>query len=914
MLLTIERFARLPPPPPPLSLAHTPPAKKKKKKNSLAAWPLISASSHGVDVGPVSYSGFATSNLDVPLAALGRAALVGALALAGARAAAALDDAGSEQQHADETEAPLLPNGTTTAARDSEDDDEDDGDDDDDGRRPTQQQQQQQQRRRRRQDQLLRRRRRWGRRGADAVSVLSLLALTAKAVAAAIAAPDGLWWRQVHEEHPSSSPSSSSSFFFCGLAPLYASLAASMVGAAAGGLLARAAVGKGPARPPSSSSSASAAKADAEPPATAADTTSSTTATTATARQTLRELARLSRPDAPILALAFAAGAVAAFASAAVPMYTGRVIDRASIEPDRRELLRQTLLLVAVGALGGAFTGIRGSLFTLAMTRLNVRLRARLFASLLAQDAAFFDTTPTGELTSRLAADCESVSNSVALNLNVAFRSVLQAAVVLIFMFAASWRLSVVTLAIVPAALALSQLYAAFYHRLAKRVQAALAEANALAEESLGAVATVRAHGAAGAAADAYGAKLAAFARLENRAAGAYLLNATAVTFLPVVSAAGVLYFGGTLVLAGEMSAGALVSYMLYQTSLASSFSTLGDVASALASAVGAAAKVTELLRRAPAMPPAGGFVPPGGASLEGSVELRGVHFAYPARPSAPVLRGLSVSIAPGGTLALVGPSGGGKSSVLKLVQRLYLPSRGRVLLDGRDVGAYDDAWMRRQVAVVSQTPVLFRRSVRENIVFGLPPPLLQGGAGGGGGGGGGGEGAGAGDEDDPVVAAAKAANAHDFISAFPRGYDTCVGGRGATVSGGQCARIAIARALVRRPRVLLLDEATAALDAESEGAVQQALDAVMASHGCTVIMVAHRLSTVVGATKIAVVSGGVVVEEGGHEELVRRGPAGGAYAALVARQLRGGASSAALLLSAGSGGGGGGGGDGAEG
>lgn len=705
----------------------------------------------------------------------------------------------------------------------------------------------------------------------------------AKAVAAAILAPDGLWWR------PAPSPS-----FFCGLAPLYLSIAASMIGASAGALLARAAVGAPGKRPPRSSSSS--------------PSSPSSSVGGASARRTLRELLRLSRPDALVLALAFAAGAVAAVCSAAVPFYTGRVVDRASVDPDRRELLRQTLRLVGVGALGGAFTGMRGGLFTLAMTRLNVRLRSRLFRALLGQDAAFFDAAPLGELTSRLAADCESVSNSVALNLNVAFRSVLQAAVVLVFMFSASWRLTVVTSVIVPATLALSHAYGAFYHGLAKRVQASLAKANAVAEEALGAAGTVRAHGAAEASARAYDAKLAAFARLENTAALAYVANAAAVTLLPVASAAAVLYYGGTLVLSGEMSPGALVGYMLYQSSLASAFGQLGDVFSALASAVGAAAKVIELLRREPAMPPAGGLRP--GRPLDGRVELRGVHFAYPSRPSAPVLRGLSVSIEPGRTLALVGPSGGGKSSVLRLLQRLYLPSRGRVLLDGRDVGAYCDAYLRRQVAVVAQSPVLFRRSIRENILYGLVSDCGGGGGGGGGGAGGNGRGGGGGnnnnennddnnndhpptqtetktkDEED-MIAAARAANAHDFIMAFPRGYDTCVGGRGSTVSGGQCARIAIARALVRRPRVLLLDEATAALDAEAEGAVQAALDAIVAGHGCTVVMVAHRLSTVTRADKIAVVAGGVVAEEGAHEELARR--PGGAYAALVARQLRGG-------------------------
>jgi ATP-binding cassette subfamily B (MDR/TAP) protein 9 len=426
----------------------------------------------------------------------------------------------------------------------------------------------------------------------------------------------------------------------------------------------------------------------------------------------------------------------------------------------------------------------------------------------------------------------------------------------------------------VPCVVAISKAYGRYYRKMSKKVQAELAAANAVAEEALSAMATVKAFAAEGSSAAAYGASLQKYYALQLREAGAYGAYAATNTFLSSAVVAGCLFFGGSLVLAGHMSAGSLVSFMLYQQSLSSSFMALGDVFSALAAAVGAADKVVELMRRRPAFSAGGAAAP---AAFAGRVELHDVAFAYPTRPAAPVLRGLSLRVEPGQVLALVGPSGGGKSSVVKLLERLYLPASGQVLFDGLDVGAYDQRWLRRRVALVSQEPTLFARTIRRNILYGteaedgVPPGEVPSQA--------------------DVEAAARLANAHDFISALPNGYETEAGERGVQLSGGQKQRIAIARALVRRPSVLLLDEATSALDAESEELVQEALDRTMA--GRTVVVVAHRLSTVQGADAIAVVREGAVVEQGTHEALLE---AGGAYAALVRRQLtRRSASSASL-------------------
>lgn len=591
---------------------------------------------------------------------------------------------------------------------------------------------------------------------------------------------------------------------------------------------------------------------------------------------TIPELILLSAPDAHILLLAFTAGAAAALGQAAIPYYTGKIIDYASIDPDPHEFKLTTLKMLGVALACAVFTGIRGGLFTVAMTRLNVRLRQKLFSSLMQQDAGFFDTTKTGEITSRLAADTTTVSDQICLNLNVMLRSATQAAMVLVFMFSASWRLTVVTFVMIPLVLAVCKLYGAYYRKLSKKVQTELAEANSVADEALSSMTTVKAHAAEDSTLAAYAAKLRRFHLLQRSEAVAYALYMTTNTFLAAAVVAAVLFYGGTLVLRGAMSAGSLVSFMLFQQSLSSAFQALGDVFSALSAAVGAADKVVELMKRQPAVAETGALAP---AQFQGKITLQDVSFHYPARPTMRVLSGLSLTVRPGEIVALVGPSGGGKSSIVKLVERFYVPDQGRVLIDDRPVGDYDRKWLKQRVALVSQEPVLYARSIRRNILYGLeeedglPPDEVP--------------------TQEDVEQAARLANAHDFICSLPEGYETECGEKGVQLSGGQKQRIAIARALVRRPSVLLLDEATSALDADSEAVVQEALDRTMKSR--TVLVIAHRLSTVQDAHRIVVIQHGQVAEQGTHDELLE---AGGVYASLVRRQLARAPSSASLLRS----------------
>jgi len=345
-----------------------------------------------------------------------------------------------------------------------------------------------------------------------------------------------------------------------------------------------------------------------------------------------------------------------------------------------------------------------------------------------------------------------------------------------------------------------------------------------------------------------------------------------------------VLFYGGLLIQSSgpdHISKGQLVSFLLYLNSLAEAFNSMGYIFAALTQAVGAADKVFELMHRQPRirMPKTItnqhdkdhlGLEPD---ECVGQIVLDNVEMSYPARPSRQVLNGMSLVAPPGCVVALVGPSGGGKSSIISLIQHLYEPSKGRIMMDGNDVHELNPKWLSRHVSVVSQEPTLFGKSIKRNIIYGLEGTEFE-------------------PSDEDVHRAAELANASAFIEALPQGYDTDVGERGVQLSGGQKQRIAIARALVRKPRVLLLDEATSALDAESEATVQEAIDSMLKREHCingmgamTVMVVAHRLSTVRNADIIYVVENGRVVESGSHNDLVKNED--GHYTKLISRQIK---------------------------
>jgi ATP-binding cassette subfamily B protein len=569
----------------------------------------------------------------------------------------------------------------------------------------------------------------------------------------------------------------------------------------------------------------------------------------------LRRIGGLLREELPALSAGTVLLVAGAGLSLVYPQGIRIIVDGAIAGRDAAAVQRAALLLGVLAVVQGAAVAGRHLLFSLAGERGVRRVRDRLYRGLLGQEIAFFDASRTGELVSRLGTDCAAIQSLVSAHVSMAFRHVITALGALALLFVTSPRLTLVMLAVVPPVAIGAVAYGRKVRVLARRYQDALADASHVAEESLSAVRTVR----------AFNAEDAESARYEHATGDAYDAAKKRAyagsTFMGAASAGGylamavVLGYGGTLVARGVLTAGALTAFLVYTLFIAMSLGALAELWAEAMRGLGAADRVFALMDRVPGMPLAGGARP---ASCEGRLVFDGVRFTYPTRPDAEVLSGIELEIAAGEVVALAGASGAGKSTIAALVGRLYDPSAGRILLDGADLRDLDPSWLRAQIGVVPQEPVLFSASIEENVRYGRP---------------------GAGHED--VVLACSAAHADGFVRAFPDGYATRVGERGQQLSGGQRQRIAVARAVLKDPRILLLDEATSALDAESEALVQDALERLM--RGRTAIIIAHRLSTVARADRVLVLDAGRVVESGPHAALMA---AGGNYRRLVERQL----------------------------
>ncbi|XP_069557607.1 ABC-type oligopeptide transporter ABCB9 [Brachyistius frenatus] len=572
---------------------------------------------------------------------------------------------------------------------------------------------------------------------------------------------------------------------------------------------------------------------------------------------TLGRLLTYCKKDGELLSVAVLFLLISAVCEAFIPYYYGKAIDSIVVHQSMEHFAKPVITLAVLAFASSIAMGVRGGVFTLTFARLNLRLRNHLFRTLMRQEIGFFDENHTGDILSRLSADTTQVSDLISQNINVFLRSVIKGAGFFLFMFGMSWKLTTVTVMGFPFIALVSKLYGEYYKKLTKEVQTTLAEANKVAEETISAMRTVRSFANEGGEADSYYAKLLVMFQINKKQALAYACYVWSSCISELALELAVLYYGGHLVVTGQMSSGALISFFIYMLELGESLEDIASVYTGLMQGVGAAEKVFEYLDRKPKHPADGTEAP---ETCGGLVEFKDVTFAYPTRPETDILKGVSFTVRPGAVTALVGPSGSGKSSCVSLLENFYLPQQGQVLLDGKPVHTLRHDYLHSKVALVGQEPALFARTAEENIAYGLTDVPAE-----------------------DVMRAATKANAHDFISALPKGYDTSVGEKGTQLSGGQKQRVAIARALIRNPRVLILDEATSALDAESEHIVQQALSNAMREH--TVLVIAHRLSTVEKADDIIVIDRGRVAERGPHAQLMA---AGGLYSKLVQRQVLG--------------------------
>ncbi|XP_070821297.1 ABC-type oligopeptide transporter ABCB9 [Chaetodon trifascialis] len=572
---------------------------------------------------------------------------------------------------------------------------------------------------------------------------------------------------------------------------------------------------------------------------------------------TLGRLLSYCRKDGWLLSVATLFLLIAAVCDVFVPYFYGIAIDSIVVHQSMDYLAKPVATLSALALASSVAAGVRGGVFTLTFARLNLRLRNNLFRSLMKQEIAFFDENHTGDILSRLSADTTQVSDLISQNVNIFLRSAIKGTGHFIFMCAMSWKLTLVTVMGFPFIALVSKLYGKYYKRLTKDVQTTLAEANKVAEETISAMRTVRSFANECGEADSYYAKLLVMLQLNKKQALAYACYMWSSCISELALEVAVIYYGGHLVVSGQISSGTLISFFIYVLELGECLESIASVYTGLMQGVGAAEKVFEYLDKEPTHPADGTEAPD---TCSGLVEFKDITFAYPTRPDNDILKGVSFTLRPGKVTALVGPSGSGKSSCVSLLENFYLPQQGQVLLDGQPVHSLKHDYLHSKVALVGQEPVLFARTVEENITYGLTDTSME-----------------------AVIQAATKANAHDFITSLPKGYETSVGEKGTQLSGGQKQRVAIARALIRNPHVLILDEATSALDAESEHIVQNALNNVMRQH--TVLVIAHRLSTVEKADNIIVVDRGCMVEQGTHSQLM---DSGGLYSKLVQRQVQG--------------------------
>ena len=498
------------------------------------------------------------------------------------------------------------------------------------------------------------------------------------------------------------------------------------------------------------------------------------------------------------------------------------------------------LMTISVAIAVGTF--VRFYLVSWLGERVSADIRKAVFANIIELHPGYFETNRSGEIMSRLTTDTTLLQTIIGSSLSMAMRSSLTLTGALTLMFITNFHLSLIVTASVPAILIPLLIYGRRVRSLSNKSQDSIASVGSYAGEAIQHIKTVQSYTREAqelAAFETEGEQAFAIARRRIRQRALLVCGVILMVFSGISA---MMWSGGQDVIGGTMTGGELVAFAFYAIMVGSGFSTVSEVWGELQRAAGAAERLLDLLHTRSNIIDTGSEA---ALPAQPAIALRDVVFAYPARPEQPALKALSLDIQPGRSLALVGPSGGGKSTIFELLQRFYDPQQGSVTLDGRDVRELSLAQLRQQTALVSQQPSLFTADVRYNIAYGKPDA-----------------------SDAEVEAAAKAAHCHDFITALPEGYGSHLGEQGVRLSGGQRQRIALARAILNDAPILLLDEATSALDTESEYHVQQALENLMQDR--TTVIIAHRLSTILHADRIAVVDQGEIVATGTHSELLR--------------------------------------------
>lgn len=545
----------------------------------------------------------------------------------------------------------------------------------------------------------------------------------------------------------------------------------------------------------------------------------------------------------------------------AVPQYTGRVADWI-INEEAPDAFTEAITVMTVMTIASALLEFVCDLtYNITMSCIHTSVQGAVFQTVLKQEIAFFDESKTGELVSRITTDTNDMSEALSEKLSLVMWYTARFGFLLFFMVSQSWKMTLLTCMGLPIIWVIPELTGHFHQTIAAKVQDSLAKANQVATETFSCIKTVRSFANEDGETERYRRRLEDTYALNKKEAAAYAASTWASSMTTLALKVCILYYGGTLVTRGAVSSGDLVSFVLYELQFASAVEAVMRYYPEVKKAIGASEKIFEYLDRIPQVPQEGSLAP---ENLRGHIEFKNVKFSYNKNDKTEennlVLKDVSLEVKPRQITALVGLNRSGKSTCVKLLERFYQPNAGKILLDGEPLQNYKDQYLHDKIAVVSQDCVLFARSVRENIKYGFENA-----------------------SDEEMQRAAKLASAHDFIMDLSKGYDTDAGEKGGQVSGGQKQRIAIARAFIRRPKILILDNATSDLDTENEYQVHQAL--LEQAKDCSVLLISNKMSVVEKANHIIVLHEGTVKEEGSHDELLKKK---GFYAEMVEKQNKG--------------------------
>lgn len=577
-------------------------------------------------------------------------------------------------------------------------------------------------------------------------------------------------------------------------------------------------------------------------------------------KNTLRKLVGIFRFLAPYRWI-FVVGLICLMLSSvmlmAFPFFAGKLLDVASGKevPYLNSVNSIALLLMGILVVQSIFSFTRVYTFAIVSERSLADVRNTVYKKILWLPLTFFDSRRVGELTSRITSDVSILHDTFTVTLAELIRQVLTLTIGVGVIFYFAPKLTVFMLLTFPAIIILALFFGKAIRKFSRQVQDKLAETNVIVEESLQAITVVKAF-------TNEWFELARYKKALNEVVDVALRSArfrgmfiSFVIFALFGGIVAVVWYGATLVQSGEITIGDLLSFVLYTTFIGGSIAGLGDIYAQIQRSIGASERILEIIDQ-----PDENSEPITPQKLSGEISFNHVNFSYPSRPDYQVLKGLNFKIEAGEKVALVGQSGSGKSTIINLLMRFYPLNQGVIQADGRNVEEYNLSAFRQNVGIVPQEVILFGGSIRENIAYGKPNA-----------------------SENEILEAARKANAFEFIERFPEGMNTMVGERGVKLSGGQRQRIAIARAILKDPAILVLDEATSSLDAESEVLVQEALEKLM--EGRTTIIIAHRLSTIRKVDRIYVIKDGQLAETGSHAELTQQ--QNGIYSNLLKLQLQ---------------------------